>query len=164
MSVTFIRRHVLPAPSTANDPLLNVTDHTTSTLPRNRTHPPPFLQATGLLTSVCANSNKQVYLPLYLLSLFTWLIHTQKFLPCLLAAVCSRLPITCTATAQPQCCLLCYTVPSVVYAQHCCRLAFSISESGNGEIRYLEDRCKIHIVTAILNLMFVWPCIISTTM
>lgn len=74
--------------------LPNVTDYSRSTLRRYRIHPPLFLQATGLLTSVWANSNNQVHLPVHLLSLFTWLINKQKFLLHLFAFVCSQLRIT----------------------------------------------------------------------
>jgi hypothetical protein len=67
------------------------------------THP-PILQATGLLTSVCANSNNQVHLPVYLLSLFTCLINTKTFLPYPFAAVCFWLTITrvCVSRALVQ--------------------------------------------------------------
>jgi len=82
-------------------PLLNVTDHSRSTLPRYRIHPPSFLQR-----PVCWRhcGPFQIIRCIFLFICFpsAWFIHTQKFLPRLFASVCSRLRITrvfitCTA-------------------------------------------------------------------
>jgi hypothetical protein len=113
------------------------------------THP-HFLQATGLLASVCANSNNQVHLPVYLLSLFTWLINTQTSLPCLIAAVCSRLPITRVSRAllQHSHSASCCVIQSLLWLRRSnaadCRVQ-SVNPVPWGPLQDLHCHCNSHL-------------------